>query len=56
MEQAGGAIWSVAIVLGPILLALGIGYGWMQWRHRSRDPNLKTARDEATRQNYERQR
>ncbi len=35
------------------LLALGLAYGIMAWRHRRKDPATESARDAATRRAYE---
>ncbi len=49
-----GGILSLGIVAGPVLLALGLAYGLLKWSSRSSSPGLKHARDQATRDIYER--
>lgn len=52
MEDMGGNIWSLAVIVGPVALALALAYGLLRWSSRSRSPALKEARDEATREMY----
>ena len=53
MSDAGGWLWLVIDVVLVGLLAIGIAYGIMAWRHRRKDPATEKARDEATRRAYE---
>jgi Flp pilus assembly protein TadB len=43
--------WLWPVLFG--LLALGIAYGIMAWRHRRKDRATENARDAATRRAYE---
>jgi hypothetical protein len=52
MEDMGGNIWSIAVIVGPVALALALAYGLMRWSSRSRNPSLKQARDQATHEMY----
>ena len=47
-----GEIWSIAVIIGPIVLALALAYGLLKWSNRSRSPAIKRARDEATHDLY----
>jgi hypothetical protein len=40
----------VAVVVGPVLLAIALGYAGWQWRHRRR--GLDPVREAATEANY----
>jgi hypothetical protein len=48
-----GHSWDIVVIGGPILLALALAYGLFRWSARSRNPALKQARDQATREIYE---
>ncbi len=52
MEDMSGNIWSLAVIIGPVVLALALAYGLMRWSNRSRSPALKQARDQATHEMY----
>ncbi len=52
MEDMGGSVWSLAVIGGPLLLAIALAYGLFKWSSRSRSPALKEARDQATREIY----
>lgn len=52
MEDMGGSLWSLAVIAGPFLLAIGLAYGLFRWSGRSRSAALKQARDQATREIY----
>jgi len=49
-----GGIWSIAVIAGPIALAVGLAYGLSRFNARSRSPALKQARDQATHDLYNR--
>jgi len=49
-----GGIWSIAVIAGPVLLAVGLAYGLLKWSTRSRHPALKQARERAHEDLYER--
>jgi hypothetical protein len=36
METAGGAIWSVQVVLAPLILGIAMAYAAFRWRRRRR--------------------
>ncbi|MGK9164867.1 hypothetical protein KXR53_01135 [Inquilinus limosus] len=48
----GGWLWLVVDVLLVALLAAGMIYGTMQWRHRNRSREMKRASEETVRKNY----
>lgn len=52
MEDMGGNIWSIAVIIGPVALALALAYGLLRWSSRSRSSALKQARDQATHEMY----
>jgi hypothetical protein len=52
MENIGGIAWSFAVVGGPIILGIAIGYGIIKWRDRAQDPATKRESDIATREGY----
>jgi hypothetical protein len=45
-----GLFWSITILLGPLILALGIGY--VLWNRRRRTPAERAAGRQATRELY----
>ena len=45
MEDTGGGIWAIAIVLGTIVLAAVLAYGTMHYRRRGRGPTAPRSYD-----------
>jgi len=43
-------IWSLAVMAGPLLLAIALAYGIFRWRKRT--PAEKARTEQATRENY----
>ena len=52
MENIGGIVWSFAVVGGPIILGIILGYGIILWRNRPRDMVTRLESDTATREGY----
>jgi hypothetical protein len=52
MENIGGLVWSFAVVGGPIVLGILIGYGIIRWRDRPQDPATPRESEIATREGY----
>jgi hypothetical protein len=46
-------LWLFAVVVGPVLLALAMGYALYQWRHRK--TSLDPSREQATKTLYEKE-
>jgi flagellar biosynthesis/type III secretory pathway M-ring protein FliF/YscJ len=52
MDDFSGWLWLVVDVLFVAILAGGMIYGTIQWRHRNRSQQMKRASEEAVRRNY----
>lgn len=50
--DVGSWFWGVATVIGPIVLALALAWAFIQYRRRSRDPDLRAARKAAVHDLY----
>jgi len=48
----GGWMWFIIDVLGAAVLGGAMAYGSFMWKHRSTDPKIEQASDEATRALY----
>jgi hypothetical protein len=51
--NAGGWMWLLIDVGFVAVLAVALIYGIVQWRKRSRSPNVQQRRDQATRRLYD---
>lgn len=48
------SLWLILVAVGAAILGLALAYGTVMWRRRSRNPVVERAREDATKQLYER--